>query len=178
LGIAVAVICVFQLSPGDPWQKRTDESTYHGEDISARGRLDAWRTGLNMAAERPLSGVGAGAFVIAYPTFAPGDAGPARTEHNTFIQLLAELGLPGLLLFLGAFVAGVLGVSRATHVYRLAPYARGVQCGLAGFAVCSMSGGIAFSWPIYFLLGLAVATRRLCPNQQQVSTSQKLQKAA
>ena len=44
---------------------------------------------------------------------------------------------------------------------RLRPYARGVQCGLAGFAVCSLSGGLAFTWPIHLLLGLALATRRL-----------------
>jgi probable O-glycosylation ligase (exosortase A-associated) len=178
LGVAVALVCVVQLGPGDPWQKRTDEATYHGEDVSARGRLDAWRTGLNMAAERPLTGVGAGAFVIAYPTFAPGDAGPARTEHNTFIQLLAELGIPGLLAFLGALIAGVLGVTRATRHARFAPYARGVQCGLLGFAVCSVSGGIAFSWPIYLLLGISVAARRLDGNLARAATQPPLQQAA
>jgi putative inorganic carbon (hco3(-)) transporter len=178
LGVAVALVCVMQLGPGDPWQKRNDESTYHGEDVSARGRVDAWRTGLNMAAERPLTGVGAGAFVVAYPTFAPGDAGPARTEHNTFIQLLAEVGIPGLLAFLGALIAGVLGVSKAARHARIAPYARGVQCGLLGFAVSSVSGGIAFSWPIYLLLGFSVAARRLDRNLQQRAAAPALAKAA
>jgi O-antigen ligase len=98
---------------------------------------------------------------VAWPSFAPGDAGPARTEHNTFIQLLGELGLPGLLLFLVAFVAGALGVSRATQTPGLTPYARGVQCGLGGFAVCSLSGGLAFSWPFYLLVGISAAARRL-----------------
>jgi probable O-glycosylation ligase (exosortase A-associated) len=172
LGIVVALVCVFQLSPGDPWQKRNEESTYHGEDVSARGRVDTWRTGLNMAAERPMSGVGAGAFVVAWPSFAPGDAGPARTEHNTFIQLLAELGIPGLTLFLAAFVAGVLGVSRAARQPRLAPYARGVQCGLTGFAICSVSGGIAFSWPFYLLLGISVAARGLRSPAQPLPIAQ------
>jgi probable O-glycosylation ligase (exosortase A-associated) len=161
IGVAVALACVVQLSPGDPWAKRAESSVSHGEDVSARGRVDAWRTGLNIAEERPLTGVGAGAFVIAWPTFAPGDAGPARTEHNTFVQLLAELGVPGLLLFLGAFAAGVLGVSRAAKLPALSPYARGVQCGLAGFAVCSLSGGLAFTWPLYLLVGISVAAGRL-----------------
>jgi putative inorganic carbon (hco3(-)) transporter len=165
VGVAVALLCVVQLSPGNPWTKRTEGSTYFGEDVSARGRFDAWRTGLNMAAERPLTGVGAGAFVVAWPSFAPGDAGPARTEHNTFVQLLAQLGIPGLLLFLGAFVTGVVGVSGAARTPRLSAYARGVQCGLAGFAVCSISGGIAFSWPIYLLLGFSVAAKRLAPSR-------------
>jgi O-antigen ligase len=166
IGVGVAVVCVLQLSPGDSWQKRTEESTYHGEDVSERGRIDAWRTGLEIARERPMSGVGAGAFVVAWPTFAPGDAGPPRTEHNTFVQLLAELGLPGLLLFLGALCAGILGVSSIARAPRFGSYARGVQCGLAGFAVCSISGGIAFSWPFYILLGMSVAARRLAPVRQ------------
>jgi hypothetical protein len=85
-----------------------------------------------------------------------------RTEHNTFVQLVAELGFPALLLFCLALGAGVLGVSRAARSDgELAPFARGVQCGLAGFAVCSIWGGIAWTWPVYFLLGLAYATRRL-----------------
>ena len=113
-----------------------------------------------------MTGVGAGAFVVAWPSFAPGDAGPARTEHNTFVQLLAELGIPGLALFLGAFLAGVFGVSQAARLRGLGPYARGVQCGLAGFAVCSISGGIAFSWPFYLLLGISVAARALAPMRQ------------
>jgi O-antigen ligase len=169
IGVGIALICVFQLSPGSSWQKRTDESTYAGEDVSERGRIDAWRTGMEMAKERPLTGVGAGAFVIAWPTFAPGDVGEARTEHNTFVQLIAELGIPGLALFLAAFLAGLFGVSRAARVPRLEPYARGVQCGLAGFAMCSISGGIAWSWPFYLLLGVSVAARRLAPVRQFVA---------
>jgi O-antigen ligase len=178
IGVALAVFCVFQLSPGDFWQKRNEQSTYHGEDVSARGRVDAWRTGLNMAAERPLTGVGAGAFVVAWPMFAPGDAGPARTEHNTFVQLLAELGIPGLALFLGAFLAGLLGVSRAARRPRIGSYARGVQCGLAGFAVCSISGGIAFTWPFYLLIGMSVAARRLALAMRQTAAPHLLQAAA
>jgi O-antigen ligase len=161
IGVAVAVGCVLYLSPGDPWKHREESSMSYGEDMSARGRFDAWRTGLAIAAERPLTGVGAGAFVIAWPDFAPGDAGPARTAHNTFIQIIAELGVPALLLFLGALVAGLVSGSRATRARPLMPYGRGVQCALAGFAVCSVSGGLAFSWPFYLVLGLAVAAARV-----------------
>ena len=43
----------------------------------------------------------------------------------------------------------------------LQPYARGIQCGLVGFVICSIWGGIAFTWPIYLLLGMAFAARRI-----------------
>jgi O-antigen ligase len=161
VGVAIALGCVIFLSPNNPWKERAESSVVHGVDLSAQGRIDAWRTGLEIAYQRPWTGVGAGAFVVAWPDFAPGDAGEARTEHNTFIQLVGELGIPGLLLFLVAFGAGVLGLSRAATVPTLAGPARGIQCGLAGFAVCSLSGGLAFTWPLYLLLGISVATQRL-----------------
>jgi O-antigen ligase len=160
-GVALALGCIFSLGPADVFSRRNDSSTVYGEDMSAKGRVDAWRTGLRIAAERPLTGVGAGAFVVAWPDFAPGDAGPARTEHNTFIQLVGEMGIPALCFFVIALVAGVLGLSRAARQPGLAPYARGLQCGLTGFVVCSLWGGIAFSWPLYLCLGAAWATAAL-----------------
>lgn len=29
--------------------------------------------------------------------------------------------------------------------------------GLGGFIVCSLTGGLAYSWPLYFLLGLGAS---------------------
>jgi putative inorganic carbon (hco3(-)) transporter len=162
LGAAAIVAAVVFISPNNPWSRRTDEATAFGEDVSARGRIDAWRTGLAIAKERPFTGVGAGAFMIAWPEFAPGDAGEVRTQHNTFIQLLSELGIPALLLFIAALAAGVLGMRRASKLpSSLQPYARGIQCGLVGFVICSIWGGIAFTWPVYLLLGMAFAARRI-----------------
>jgi O-antigen ligase len=162
VGVACIAATIVFISPNNPWSRRTQEATAYGEDVSARGRLDAWRTGINIAKERPMTGVGAGAFMIAWPQFAPGDAGEVRTQHNTFIQLLSELGIPALVLFVVALGGAVLGMRRATRQpTRLSPFARGVQCGLAGFVVCSIFGGIAFTWPIYLLLGLAFASRRI-----------------
>jgi O-antigen ligase len=101
---------------------------------------------------------------VAWPDFAPGDAGAARTAHNTFIQLVAELGVPALGLFLVALGLALRGLAPALKrraADPLVPSARGLQCGLAGFAVSSLWGGIAFSWPLYLLLGGAFAAARL-----------------
>ncbi|MGZ3426728.1 MAG: O-antigen ligase family protein [Polyangia bacterium] len=162
VGAACVMAAVVFISPNNPWSHRTQSATAFGEDVSARGRIDAWRTGVNIAKERPLTGVGAGAFMIAWPEFAPGDAGEVRTQHNTFIQLLSELGIPALLLFVGALAAGVFGMRRSSKTpSSLLPFTRGVQCGLAGFVCCSIFGGIAWTWPLYLLLGLAFAVRRI-----------------
>jgi O-antigen ligase len=161
VGVALLVASFWAVGPSNIFEHRMESSMVHGTDLSAQGRVDAWRTGLNMAASRPFTGVGAGAFMVAWPDYAPGDVGPVRTEHNTFVQLLAELGIPALLLFGFALCAGIFGVSRAARTPYLGPYARGVQCGLAGFAICSLWGGIAFSWPVYLLLGASFSIGRL-----------------
>jgi O-antigen ligase len=155
--VALALGCLFMMRPGGVLRARNRGAVAFGEDVSARGRVDAWRTGMRMAAARPLTGVGGGAFLEAWPRYAPGDAVEPLTEHNTFVQLLAELGAPALLLF-GAALA--LALTRRSPG---APEAQvsGVRVGLAGFSVCSLTGGLAFSWPLYLLFGLAAAAARL-----------------
>ena len=93
-----------------PLARRTDEATAYGEDVSARGRIDAWRTGLDIAKDRPFTGVGAGAFMIAWPEFAPGDAGEVRTRAQHVHPAARRAGHPGALLFLGALGAAALGI--------------------------------------------------------------------
>lgn len=170
LGVAFVLGVLFMMSPKNPWQTRTDAATAYGEDASARGRYDAWRTGVNMVKDRPFTGVGAGAFMIAWPEYAPGDVGDVRSEHNTYVQLTSELGFPALFLFLLAIGAAVLGIMHAAKVRgALQPLARGVQCGIIGFAICSVFGGIAWTWPVYLLTGLGFAIRRLDAGRAVVS---------
>jgi putative inorganic carbon (HCO3(-)) transporter len=159
-GAILTVLGVLSLGPDNPWRSRNERALSFGQDISARGRVDAWRTALNVVEERPLTGVGGGAFMIAWPIFAPGDTGPARTEHNTFVQLVAELGLPGLCFFLLPYGMSLVALGRA-GAPALESSRRGLQAALAGTGVCSLTAGLALSWPLYLLLGLAAVTRRL-----------------
>lgn len=161
VAIALCLGCLFYLGPYSVWQARSERALYFGHDYSKEGRINAWKTGLSIAAEKPWTGVGAGAFMIAWPSYAPGEATHIYTEHNTFIQILSELGMPALLLFLAALASALYGMRQAGRDPSLRPYVRGVECGMAGFAVCSLTGGLAFSWPLYMLLGIAAATGRL-----------------
>jgi putative inorganic carbon (HCO3(-)) transporter len=61
------------------------------EEDSAQGRIQAWAEGLQMLKERPLTGVGYGRFTDYH----------ALVAHNSFVQVLAELGLLGGAAFIG-----------------------------------------------------------------------------
>ena len=79
-------------------------------------RLELVRAGLQMTAERPLTGVGLGKFYYLSDRYAPNALArlgfSRENAHNQFIQILAELGVPGLagfLLLLGAVLQAGLG---------------------------------------------------------------------
>lgn len=163
VGVAAMIALAIWIGPDATWQRAETTMSYK-EDASAQGRIDAWRTGVNVLLGRPFTGVGAGAFPLAWPEFAPGDAGAPRTAHNTFVQVSAETGLPSFALFCGAIAVVVIGLGRAggeridrEERERFSTVARSVQVGLGGFIVCSLTGGLAYSWPLYFLLGLGAS---------------------
>jgi len=120
-------------------------------DPSVRWRLAMWDKALRMTRERPIFGWGVGTYPIYQAYFFHPDAhtdmpyrsprlimrdGPTLTEnaHNTYLQLMAELGIPGLGLYLGVLAAFWVTAFRALGRLR-----RGFrQCILIG-----CMGGIA-----------------------------------
>ena len=71
-----------------------------------------WRGALAMARDYPLGGVGLGTFGVHFPRYRPLLAHPAQEAHNDYLQVLAELGVPGLVAFLllwAAYLRNVFG---------------------------------------------------------------------
>jgi O-antigen ligase len=131
-------------------------------DIGLTSRLTKWLTAWEMGKHRPLLGVGVGGYptrygeyrqyFIANPRYAR-IATAAEAEdfdeirsphaHSEYLQIFAELGIPGILLFI-AFWGGVgylLWRARRTHE---SPKALGALSGLTAFAISS--GMSAFSF--------------------------------
>jgi O-antigen ligase len=92
-------------------------------------RLAHWQAALDMARDDLWTGVGFGNYEAAYPRYAlinfPDPLGHA---HNYYINLLAEVGLPGLLVYLWLWLIIVAQTIRLGR--RLAWPERGVAVGL------------------------------------------------
>ena len=73
------------------------------DDISNKGRLEIWRNSLLSIAHRPWLGVGPGNFVSVINEEA-GAAKKGASAHNLYLDIAAEIGLPGLLILLVMFV--------------------------------------------------------------------------
>ena len=110
----------------------TSSDGFAGGGIS--WRIDAWEAGAEAWIERPITGWGVGNFRQAVQ----GSVGagfeqeaPRFDAHNLFVELLATIGLPGLLLFtaFGVFVArsarGPLAIAAVTLAWSLAAAASG-----------------------------------------------------
>lgn len=84
-----------------------------GVDAALSGRSQIWGAALCMVREHPINGVGARGFREAYPACDPNPAqtaawgvGPALHAHQIVLEILAETGVIGLLLWLaGAALA-------------------------------------------------------------------------
>jgi O-antigen ligase len=86
-------------------------STISAEEASAQGRIQAWAEGFRMFRSSPVFGIGYRRFGDYYTLVA----------HNSFVHVLAELGLAGALTFVGMFYYYFRGLRHSPD--RLAPYA-------------------------------------------------------
>ncbi|PTL78304.1 O-antigen ligase [Vitiosangium sp. GDMCC 1.1324] len=159
LGTALALgLVVF--APQSFWQRNETVATFH-EDASAMGRVYAWQVTSRISLDKPLLGVGAGAFRHAWPLYAPPEATRAYVAHNIFLDVIGELGWVGLLFFLvfaGSATGGAFAASRDPW---LGWMARGLAASMTGYLICDLFSGYILSAHLYVLFGLAACAQRI-----------------
>jgi putative inorganic carbon (HCO3(-)) transporter len=135
------------------------------------GRTELWGVALSVSADHPIAGVGLNNFIVQSPRYAdrPGSlkyadliAERPHAVHNTYLEVLVETGVIGLLLFLATVGAAVHATWSAVRIFdrrgerELAQLARGVL--LATIAV--LTGGLFLSLrsqaALWLLLSLGV----------------------
>ncbi len=158
-GVALTLGLV-AFAPESFWQ-RTSTLANLEEDESVLGRENAWKVLGVIVDERPLTGVGAGAFIQAWGHFAPLEAGARRyIAHNVLLEIVGELGILAFLLFC-AFSGWLLAVLwRAGGDPLVGTEARAIFAALAAYLVTEMANGYSLSWFLYFLFACAVAVVR------------------
>jgi O-antigen ligase len=148
-------------APSTFWQRSRTIAAYD-TDASVEGRENAWKVLAVIVSERPLTGVGAGAFLSAWSRYAPLEAGGHRyVAHNILLEIVGDLGVLAFGLF-SAFAALLLVATwRAGRDPLVGPEARAVFAALAGYLVMEMVNGYSLSWFLYFLFACALAAIRV-----------------
>jgi putative inorganic carbon (HCO3(-)) transporter len=122
-------------------------------------RLDLWREASRMTLERPVFGLGPGAFSLHHTQFSsslPDDVNhPLDVAHNTWLELSSELGLLGLAAFLGMVVVAFAQAWTAWRRLR-DPLSAAVAVGLVGAAVTATFVTEQYYLPFWLLFALAV----------------------
>jgi O-antigen ligase len=127
---------------------------------STGSSMERWRdlgAALSMVARAPLFGAGAGMHVLSMNELR-GETW--REVHNVYLEIAADLGLPGLALFLVLLVSSLRSARRAAAAAgdpQLRRIAQAVWITLAGFALAGLLYPVAYEFFFYYYAALAVA---------------------
>jgi len=167
---AVALSAVFA---GRIWNEFANPATSQLSSGSSRAlslnssnRWRWWQEEWQAFTEQPLSGTGADTFQLTDFRLRQSSLVTTAEPHNTPLQLLGELGIVGLLLYLGAAAAAGAGIvaarRRASGSERAAVTALGL--GLAAFLVHTVVdmdwSFVAPSGPLLLVAGLVLGRER------------------
>lgn len=144
---------------------------YNWSGKSETGRMEIWQRGLTYMADRPFFGVGAAAFGAAEGTLSPeavelhryGRSFKWLAPHNSFIQIGAELGVGGLVLFIVLLASAfrTLGRLRRAPASEIAVLAQILTASLVAFVVTASFLSQAYSAYLYALLGMILGLARV-----------------
>jgi O-antigen ligase len=123
-------------------------------------RLEAWRAAAELAAERPLLGVGPGNYQFHYleATDRPPGTPPLRVVHNAYLDIASELGPLAMLVFVGYLLA-MLGRLTTAVRNRLGPpgFASAARTALIVGIFATITLSEQYFAPFWLLGGLATA---------------------
>ncbi len=119
-------------------------------DPSWIGRVEVWRRAVRVLRDHPLTGIGFDALFpvvhARYPTFFIPSNQDLTHAHNLYLQVGLDLGLPGLVAFVGLLVAwgwGMRRVGRAGRSPAVRALAVGLFAGLAAQLLFGLADAIA-----------------------------------
>lgn len=122
------------------------------EDLSLGGRVRLWRAGMRALPGHPLLGYGTGGFIGA---ISPQVGSGAMVAHNSFISVLVEQGMIGLILYLLMFLTAYRAVRRLPLLER--------RFGLVLMATLVVAM-LPLTWedrkPVWFILAALVGLSR------------------
>jgi O-antigen ligase len=172
LPVIIAIIATSVLIPATVWHrlagitKLTSTETIAEADPegSAEQRFQIDETAWRIFRAHPLIGVGIGCYEQANDRYSP-QLGK-RDAHNTYLALAAELGLPGLLLWLGLVGSVLLQVKRYRRSFAVDAgpiQIVWIERAVIGFLVAGLFGTYSGITMFYLILGTLWAVAKSLP---------------
>ncbi len=140
------------VSEAREWRPGTNSTTSIGQ------RLSYYSTTVGMISRRPLIGAGTGGFEAAYTEQVKGTATlPSKNPHNQYLLITGQLGVIGLVAFVGLLVVAWRGAARLPTVPEQ-DMARGLVLAMASGCLFNSllldhTEGMLFCWLLAVLYG-------------------------
>ncbi|MGK5080801.1 putative O-glycosylation ligase, exosortase A system-associated [Janthinobacterium sp. HLX7-2] len=162
------------------WSERMDTINTYQDDVSAMGRLNAWRMAYNLARDRFLGGGFDVSDAAIFARYAPNPM-DVHAAHSIYFQALGEHGFVGLFLYLALGIATwhtasvIIRLTRGNAELR---WAHGLatmsQASLIGFAVGGAFLSLLYFDMPYYLMAALIATRSVVEQQLQAAAPRTL----
>ncbi|VBB06319.1 o-antigen ligase [Lucifera butyrica] len=142
-------------------------SIFNPTDTSATMRMAIWESTLSMIMDHPFLGIGWGAYWLVYPKydfFIQDAAVKIYHAHNMYLHIAAEIGIPGLLVFLTIMIGHARAaycVLRSTQDRWLAGLMLGVLSAILGLAVSGFTDYVMYNVQmsmLYWLLNAMIVS--------------------
>jgi putative inorganic carbon (HCO3(-)) transporter len=127
---------------------------------NVEARLDAWGAAADLAVREPILGIGPGNFTLYYgeETGKPPGTRGLGVVHNAYLDLAAEFGVGGLLLFVAYLVGSFRQLSEARHRAAGPPgLAAAARTSLVMAAVAALTLSEQYFQPFWLLGGIGAA---------------------
>lgn len=194
MSVLVLAVLVYLIAPDSVWRRfatiktATEVADYDPEVVDAQTRIDQssseqrlaiWDVATSVIAENALTGVGLGAYseahwrMAARPGFNPFARG-RRDTHSTYLNVMAEIGIPGFMLFAAMLIVTLKNARAARKRFgTIAPALTlqlfNMEVGLYAFLVAAVWGSYGSIVPLYVHLVLIhVATQLLAEHAEKL----------
>lgn len=155
--------------------------TEEDADPSGSGRTELWNAAKHSISERPIFGLGFGAFYSQAPKLLLETPGVRRDlvaieekeVHNAYLGTTAELGVPGLTFFLGILLATAMALRRAAKAARrlgahfVGRVANALLLSLLAWSITAFFIEAETARPLWIIVGFSLALPALLQMRAQ-----------
>jgi probable O-glycosylation ligase (exosortase A-associated) len=183
IAFAVIALLILPVLPTQFWDRMSTITAPADErDDSQTGRIHFWRVAVAMANDRPWTGVGHSGYELAYNQydFSGGRYGTDRAVHSAWFGVLAEIGYPGLILFVLIVISSLLTCARVRRMARrgeivdsLGRYATALESSLLAFMVGGSFVSFQYSEMLWHFFALTIALERVAVSNAAVVRAQR-----
>jgi probable O-glycosylation ligase (exosortase A-associated) len=176
-GLIVAALLLPAMPPEFWSRMSTITASADDRDDSQTGRIHFWWVAVAMANDRPWTGVGHAGYELAYNKydFSGGRYGPDRAVHSAWFGVLAEIGYPGLALFVTIVLFSLVTCARVRRMARrgeipesLGRYGTALESSLLAFTVGGSFVSFQYSEMLWHFFALTIALERVAVTEAAV----------